>query len=389
MTPEILWMLRRAFGPPGADSPEVDPDRALGLCRRFELAGRVAARQGRARLAGELGEAGAAGFLREQVTATGEGLRLAALAEEVARTAAARGIPIVFLKGAALELAGVLAPGSRPACDVDVLAPPEEAAGLQAGLTGLGETGLAASGMPGLEHQLPALAGASGAVEVHRMLPGVRLAGRRSATLPDLSRADLLVPLPDVPGRTFRPAPALAVAHALVHGLGQHGWWPRSYALFKMVGDLADLGLGGPEGEALAATAGAWIAADVPPAETAAMRRLVQTLVSEPAADLAGWGSSPEPAALLLRHLLAGRLDPGYERALRLGLFRAQPSDRPAPLRLARTLFRTVFLTREQVDALYGPPRGGGWGYLGRRLWRPIDLAGRLARSSRAAWKSR
>jgi hypothetical protein len=362
----------------------VDPAAALALCRRFDLAGRVAARQGRARLSAELGEGGAAELAREQAAAAGMGMRLSALASRVAVAAAERGIPLVFLKFAALELAGALAPGSRSACDVDILVPATGAAELQATLAA---RGFSASGLPDLEHQLPALAGAEGVVELHRVLLGVRLDGRGSATAGDLDRAGLLLPLPDLPGRAATPAPAVAVAYALVHGLGQHGWWPQSYPLFKMVADLLDLGFGGPEGPALSRTAGSWIAADLPAAEVEATRRLAAALVAGD--DLSAWGESPEPPALLLRHLLAGRLDPGYERSLRLGLFRAQPSDRPPGARLARTLFRTVFLTRGQVDALYGPPRGGALGYLGRRLWRPVDLAGRLLRYGASAWKSR
>jgi hypothetical protein len=393
MSPAVLWMLRRAFGPPGAPAPEVTSAAALALCRRFDLAGRVAARQGRGRLAVELGAGGAAGFAREQVAAAGMGMRLSALASRVAEAAAELGIPLVLLKFAALELSGALAPGSRSACDVDLLVPETGAEALQAALAA---RGFSPSGLPGLEHQLPALAGPEGVVEIHRILLGVRLAGDRSATFADLEREGLLLPLPELPGRAAIPTPAVAIAYALVHGLGQHGWWPQSYSLFKMMGDLIDLGFGGSGGSGGVEVGGGsldfpavgtWIAADVPPAEVEAARRLAAALAAGD--DLAAWGESGEPAALLLRHLLAGLLDPGYERSLRLGLFRGQPSDRPAPSRLARTLFRTVFLTRGQVDALYGPPRGGALGYLGRRLWRPLDLAGRLLRYGASAWKAR
>jgi hypothetical protein len=385
MSPAVLWMLRRAFGPTGAPAPAVAAAEALALCRRFELTTRVAARQGRERLDAELGKG--AGFGREQQAALGMELRLAALAARVAEVAAALDLPVVFLKFAALELSGALAPGSRSAGDVDVLVPEEGTAELQRAFLA---QGFSTSDLPGLEHQLPALAGPEGVIELHRVLLGVRLAGRASATAGDLARAGLLVPLPALPGRAAVPAPAVAVAHTLVHGLAQHGWWPRSYPLFKMMADLIDLGLGspdGPGGPALAEQAGGWIAVDVPVAEVEAARRLAAALSA--GEDLAAWGESPAPEALLLRHLLAGRLDPGYERSLRLGLFRAQPSDRPAAARLAQTLFRTVFLTRSQVDAVYGPPRAGALGYLGRQLWRPLDLAGRLVRSGASAWRPR
>ena len=63
-------MLLRAFGPPGAPFPEaVDAAAALAAARRFEVSPRVAARQGRARLAEELGAETAAGFQRDLTTA--------------------------------------------------------------------------------------------------------------------------------------------------------------------------------------------------------------------------------------------------------------------------------------------------------------------------------
>ncbi|HTQ80771.1 MAG TPA: nucleotidyltransferase family protein [Thermoanaerobaculia bacterium] len=345
----------------------------MDLCRRFELAGRVAARQGRGRLREELGEAAAAGFARELATEAGMGMRLNALAFQVAHTAADLGLPVIFLKFAALDLSGMLLPGSRSACDVDVLVDEAEAAALQRALAAQGFT---PSGLPELEHQLPALAGPEGVIEVHRVLLGVRLSSGRSATAGDLARAGLLRPLTDLPGQASVPAPAAAVAHALVHGLGQHGWWPQSYSLFKMFGDLVDLGFGGAAGLSLAETAAHYIASDVPEAEIAASRKLCTALVA--GEDLIDWGTEEAPEALLLRHILAGRLDPSYERGLKLGLFRAQPSDRKPLARMARTLWRAVFLTRAQVDALYGPPRGGALGYLGRRLYRPWELLGRL-----------
>src|SRR5437764_7335496 len=137
MSPAILWMLRRAFGPPGAPVSGVAPEEALALCRRFELTGRIAARQGRERLAAELGE-GAAGFSRDQAGAVGMGLRLTALATRLAAVAASLDLPVVFLKFAALELSGSLVPGSRSAGDVDLLVPSAGAADFQRALLAQG-----------------------------------------------------------------------------------------------------------------------------------------------------------------------------------------------------------------------------------------------------------
>jgi hypothetical protein len=364
-SPEVRWMLLRAFGPPGAPFPGgIDATVALAAARRFEVSARIASRQGRAGLTGELGE-GAAGFLRDQAAAAAVGLRLLALAGDVAAAAAPLGIPLAFLKFAALEAAGFTALGARAACDIDVLVPEDRADDLQRALLALGWR---ASGMPPSEHQLaPVVHPHGGIVEVHRMVLGVRLDGGASATLGSLADHDLLH------GST--PAAEVLAAHALVHGIGQHGYWPASYALLKMIADLIDLGFHADG--ALAARAAALVAQDVTADEAAAVRSLCAALAA--GADLLAGADLSSPPALLLRHILAGRLDTEYAEALRLGFFRSQPSDRGPAERLLRSVFGAVFLTRGQIDAIYGPPQHP-LGYLGRRLARPFDLLLRLGR---------
>ncbi|HEV8581349.1 MAG TPA: nucleotidyltransferase family protein, partial [Thermoanaerobaculia bacterium] len=305
-------------------------------------------------------------FAGDRATAVAVGMRLMTTARRVAERAEHLGVPIAFLKFAALEAAGRLAAGSREACDIDVLAPEDRAEDLWRALLAAGFRG---SGLAASEHHLPSLADPEGgAVEIHRVLLGVRLASGSSAAYGDLERGGLLVSLPDFPGRCFTPAPEVQAAHVLVHGLGQHGFWPSSYSLLKMLADLIDLG-------PLTDRAVSWVAEDVSATEAEAVRRLCSRLAAgeDPAA---GWDA---PEETLLRHILAGRLDPDYERALRLGLFRSQPSDRPRAGRLFRSVVDTVFLSDAQIDAIYGPPRNRV-GYLGRRLARPFDLLLRLGR---------
>jgi hypothetical protein len=357
-------MLLRAFGPAGTPFPEpVGPVAALAVARRFEVSARIAVRQGRERLRAEVGEETAAGFARDRARAAAVGMRLMGEVRRVAEVAAELGCPLACLKLAALEGSGLLAAGSREACDADLLAPAERVEELWQALTAAGFHG---SGMPEAEHQLPALKGPQGGViEIHRHLPGVRLEGGASATWEALDRAGLLLPLPDLPGRCAAPAPEVLAAHVLVHGLGQHGYWPSSYSLLKMVADLQDL-------EALDRRAEAWVARDVSETEIAAVRRLLERLTA--GEDPAGW-TGPEEE--LLRHILAGRLDAEYAGALRLGLFRPQPSERSRPAQLARAVLGAVFLSDAQIDAVYGRPRTR-LGYLGRRLARPFDLLLRL-----------
>jgi len=371
-------MLLRAFGPPGAPFPDpFDAAAALVIARRFEVSARIVARQGRASLAAELGPAGvaaAAGFQRDHAAAAALGLRLLALAGEIAEAAAPRGLPLVFLKFAALEKAGFAALGARSACDLDVLAPEERAGELQDTLLALGWR---LSGMPGAEHQLAPLEHPHGGVaEIHRVVLGVRLDGGASATLAELDRHGLLCPFPDLPGRCAAPAADVLAAHALVHGLGQHGWWPASYSFLKMVADLIDVGI--HTDAALAARAAALVLRDVTVEEAAAARDLCAALAT--GCDLLAMDVEPEAgAAVLLRHVLAGRLDAGYAASLRLGFFRSQPSDRAPALRFARSVLAAVFLSNAQIDAIYGPPRRPV-GYLWRRLARPFDLLRRLSR---------
>ncbi len=367
LTPEVRWMLLRAFGPIGALFPDaIEPAAAMAMARRFELSARIAARQGREMLVRELGRETAEGLARDRVSAAAVGMQLMAAARRIADKAAPLGVPVVFLKFAALETTGRLAAGSRDACDVDALVPAERAGDLWRALVAAGFRGADSCEY---EHQLPALVDPEGgALEVHRLLPGVRVAGGASATYEDLDSEGLLLPLPGFPGRCSAPAPEVQAAHAVVHGLAQHGYWPYSYSLLRMVADLLDLGT-------LTDRALAWVAQDVPADEAEALRRLCSRLAAgeDPKA---GW---EDPEETLLRHMLAGRLDAGYEKSLRLGFFRPQPSDRPAAVRLARSALSTIFLSNAQIDAIYGRPRSR-LGYLGRRLARPFDLLLRLGR---------
>jgi hypothetical protein len=423
--PEVRWMLLRAFGPPDASfAEEIEPAAALAAARRFEVSPRVAARLGRSRLAAELGSEAAAGFQRDLLATVAQGLRLQALLMDVAAVAAERSIPLVLLKYAALEASGFLIAGARAACDLDLMAPPERARELQEALIA---RGFRASGLPDSEHQLPALIHpAGGVLEVHRLVLGVRPEGAGSATVAALERAGLLVPAADLPG-CFLPAREVQMAHVLVHGIGQHGFWPDSYPLLRTLSDLADLGFHDEAAAPLARRAAGLVARDVSEAEAEAVRELCAALVagedltphpplpshSHPPGEGAppperhdpewgggspspGWGecdgrggqgvrssgaplsrSAGEGAALLLRHILAGRLAPDYASALRLSLFRAQPSDRQPAVRLIRSVLGAVFLSRAQIDAIYGPP-SHPLGYLGRRLARPFDLLVRL-----------
>src|SRR5262249_60435593 len=97
-----------------------------------------------------------------------------AAAEGAAREAP----PVAVLRGAARPLAGPVAPGGRPAGDVDLLVPPDGARTLFDRLRAQGWT---TSPVDTADHQLPPLAdGAGRVVELHLHVPGVRVPGRAS-----------------------------------------------------------------------------------------------------------------------------------------------------------------------------------------------------------------
>jgi len=399
LSPETGWVLARAFGPAErAWTPAAGfaPEEAVARARRLHLAARIATRHARSPgedhgsdLAAQLGSGPAAILTAARRAAAARDAQLEACALEVRRTAADLGVELVLLKYAALRAIGAVAPGSRLAADVDVLVRRADVDRLWRALVG---RGFQATGQPGWEHQLPGLAHPGlGEVELHVHLPGVGIGATgsgRSATLETLNAAGALEALPDrdeaSPGTTV-PARPVLLAHALVHGLAQHGWAPASYPPFRSVSDWIDLGLGNDGDRPLLTAALPWIRGSVTEPEAAAARELARLLREGLPEALEG----ATDGALLGRHLLAGVLDPVYARSLRLrrlgpatgagaigGGLASAPAP-PGPLEgAARTFAHALFPGRAELAHLYGPWRSPA-GLLGRRLLRPLDLARR------------
>lgn len=393
VSPALLWALARAFGPPakplatiaasGAFALQAPVAGAHSLAARLGLSPRIAARLSPDQLTFEVGADQAELLRRDRLATAGSNLRHASVAEELARVAADLGLPLVFLKFFALELSGVLAGGSRPAADLDVLVAPERAEELHRALV---ERGFAAAATPAMEHQLPALlAPQGGAVEIHRIVLGVRLgAGEGSATAPGLAAAGLLEPARGPAGPCFVPAREVLAAHALVHGLVQHGFAPHAYPALRLVGDWLDLSVAEEAAaaeEERAAGAG-WlariarlVAGEVSEAEVSSLAGLCRRLgagdlwvLAEPIAE--------RGEAALLHHFLAGALDARYARSLRFAMLARPLSDRSRPAAFARSLWKALFPTRTELEAIYGPARGARARWA-RRLGRPLDLVRR------------
>jgi len=370
-------VLLRAFGPEAAAAPEaIDLAAAITLAETLGLAARIGARARSApALRNALVESSDLGatLARGSQDAAVRQLRARELALEIAATARSSRVPCCLLKGAALDASGVLASGSRPIGDVDVLVPERCAATLVSALIANGFRAGAGGGYP---HQLPALVHpVLGLVEVHRHLPGVAKPGaRRFATFDDLEAAGMLVPCGELGGGVALPARPALLAHLLAHGLAQHGFQPAAYPALRLVGDLIDLGLAEAGADELLTEALSWIERSVPAGEARAAAVLCRQLAR---GEMPGDESD---AAKLLRHFVAGRLDDRYAKRLKLVQLTHPVTPASGLRRYWSTAKGLLVLSRTQIEHVYGKPRSR-WGYLGRRLQRPFDLMWRGARA--------
>lgn len=366
-------MLHRAFAKP--EIPVPPPGNlvaAVDLALRLDLAARIGARNRPEALKAELGPA-AGEITRALHFSAANGLRYEITLRQVAARAAALGVPLVILKGSAIGLLGISAAGARSFSDLDILVPVDRILELRSALVADGWT---RSALPGSEHQeAPLTHPAFGMIELHRCVPGVRPPGsRRSFDARELLDAGLTEETPGFGGVVRAPARAILVAHALVHGLVQHGYAPGSYPLFRFLADLQDLGVGRQGLE----EAGRFLR-DLDPGDLAAIASLLATLESGTTLELPAG-----PPRSLLEHLVAGVLDPAYALGLKTDPRSLRsPSDLPAAVAALRWIYKSTVLTRAQVDAIYGRPARPG-GYLARQLLRPFDLAGRAIRSAAA-----
>ena len=272
----------------------------------------------------------------------------------------------------------MLAAGSRGACDVDLLAP--ERARRRA-LAGPGRRRFPRLGAPRGGAPAPGAGwGRRGAwSRSTATCPASGWRARRRPPSRRSTRAGLLRPLPDLPGRCAAPPPEVLAAHVLVHGLGQHGYWPASYSLLKMVADLIDLGgldLGGAD----PGRAAAWVARDVSAAdEAAAVRRLMpapggrrgpRRLAAGPRGGAAAAHPGRPARSRLRRRPAAGALPAAAERALAAGPARPRGARRPLPLRRPDRRRSTAPPATASATSAGGSPArstcSGGWGAMER-----------------------
>ena len=146
--------------------------------------------------------------------------------------------------------------------------------------------------------------------------------------------------------------------------------------MMRMLADVQDLDASADELE----TASKLIEGDVSRDEVEAVTSLARRL--ETGEDPSAIVASVDNAGSMLRHIVAGRLDPVYAKSMKFSSLTAKPGEKARFAALSQTLWRAVFLTRGQIEILYGTPRTP-LGYWGWRMWRPFDLT---LRAVRYAW---
>ena len=300
------WLLLRAFGPSHAIAPSPDPERVLALAKRSSLASRIAKRTPPEQLTAELG-ASANQFAAATRKSLRHALAYEALAATVAGIARDLGSPLIVLKGVALHLAGHIAAGSREIGDLDVLIADDRLENLQRALFAAGFEPAAGESN---EHHLPPMrAPGWGVIDVHFTVHGVT-SGDTESWLTATQAAAAAKATANIPGLLL-PNRELLAAHAVAHGIDQHGLSPLPLPLLRMVADLADLLPTAADWQHHLPALAQRLRASVSHRELAAIATLCEQLTA---------GRSPEPAtspaAILLAHLLAHAFDPEYRAGL-------------------------------------------------------------------------
>jgi hypothetical protein len=304
---ELQWLLLTAFASePPASTETLEESLLLHYANRLGLSERTAARLAPTDLSPAAREP-LRDALRRSIASC---LVYEGIARQVSATAARHGIPIAFLKGFAFFLLETGPVGARPFADLDVLVPEPGARELFQDLCG---EGFVVVPGPATEQHLPALRGHQGGlVEIHFSLRGLRQPSGRATAFDDLDSQGLLRALPEFDPTSFLPGKSVLAAHALAHGFQQHLLRPRTYPLFRMIGDLNDLL---PDKESWLALEEGWggtladaLSADDLKAVRSLCLRLARGEIPNP--------NEPCGAGLLLAHLLAGCLDDDYARSL-------------------------------------------------------------------------
>jgi hypothetical protein len=318
-------------------------------------------------------------FLRQSsLSVAARAVLVGQVCDEIGGAAEAAGVPIILLKGAALLAGGYAAADSRAMADIDILVDPPHAARLKSELV---NRAFSLAEPLGSDHDLLLAVHESGlVVEGHRWIPGMDLEKGVPAAASDLIRRGLCVNQRPDSDYYLLPNRAVLMAHALAHGIAQHGLAPDKYPILRMLADLQDLAPGEAEWRAFEESAGGWLDCSVSADEIAAVRKLLRHLAA--AEDLPALVEASRPEALILRHVVAGATDDTYRNAIRARHRMVGASGDSTLSKVSDLISSGLFLTRAQIDHIYGAPQSP-LGYWGWRFWRPFHL---VIRACHYAW---
>ncbi|HEY5958098.1 MAG TPA: nucleotidyltransferase family protein [Polyangiaceae bacterium] len=191
---DIRWVLLAAFASGLAKQEQpASAERASQLIRRLGLVQQVASRRSVEELTSVLGEPSAKALLRVAAQSSMRSLAVTQSRNAVLKATSRAQIDIALLKGAALEVLGVIEPGERYYTDVDVLVELAEREKLTAILL---DEGFAVEHRKAHANDVVVVRSAKTdiGVELHTRIQGIRLATGLSPDMSALRAAGLLVP---------------------------------------------------------------------------------------------------------------------------------------------------------------------------------------------------
>lgn len=371
ITPEMRWALVRGFAPADAvlsgHGGQPDPNLAFYFAVRFGLAPRIATRIPAKRLQSELGVE----FARQLEISRVAAVSLERCAEDnvraVAEIAAARAIPLVFTKEVALRLLGVSVAGARACGDIHVLLPSTRVRELHETLQARGFSWYQppGSGPPSFKD---VVSDVQAAVELHVSIPTHRLERKRAfASEAALLSSGLVVRAVALPGDAWVPKRPVLLAHVMAEGFALRGS-PGCSPLLRMLSSVIDLDAT-QDPEIQSFLCHGRLSDVMSLFEVRAVCLLARALRE-------GWTLEDfprgSPAHLLLYHILAGILQPGYGQSQRFDFFGPDPPGRSRLLAPLDRLLRARVPKRAPLAQIYGGSRSQ-LGWVALRLHCPVD----------------
>jgi hypothetical protein len=369
ITPEMRWALVRGFAPVDAvlssHGGQPDPNLAFYYAVRFGLASRIAIRIPAKQLQSELGVE----FARQLELSRVAAVRLERCVNDTARSAAEiaaeRAIPLVFTKEVALRLLGASVE-TRACGNIHVLVPFTRAKELHEMLQVRGFSWYLTPGS--ISHCADLVEDPRAAVELHVHIPTHRCERERAfCSAEALLASGLVVRTDALPGDAWIPKRPILLAQVIAEGFAVRGT-PGCSPLFRMLSRVIDLDVT-QDPEIQSFLCHGRLADDMSLFEVRAVCLLARALRE---------GRSPEdvprgsPSHLLLHHILAGILHPGYEQSQRFDFSGSDPTGRSRLLAPLDRLLRARVPKRATLAPICGRSRSQP-GWVALRLHCPVD----------------